>query len=194
MNTDTKAKKVFFISLAASILIVGAYWYTFVKILRENIQVAALSSSIQALTKQRDVLASLSDRVKSTEDDRSKIDGYFIPRDGVVVFLNKLQSLADENGLDMAVNSVAIEDSPLSPDIFEVVDVSFTGIGEWSNVYRFVSLINLMPLKIFVDGVDLEWSSDSAASANGLVFSKKKGSATHPLWKAVVDLRVMKLK
>lgn len=194
MESSSKVKQVFFTALVASVLIVGAYVYTFVLILDKNRQVSEFSASVQNLTEQKNNLISLKDRAKNTEKERSQIDSYFVSQNGVVAFLNRIQSLAEENGLDMAVSSVAIGDSPISPDIFEIIKLSFTCIGEWSDAYRFMSLIDVMPLRIFVDNAGVEVLADIDTLDNASLSSKKKATSSRPLWKASFDLRVMKLK
>ena len=188
MLTKEKARKVFFTALCVNLLVASVYSYIFIKIRQKNQHIAALTSSIEALTAQKENLKSIKINFSETASLRNQIDGYFIAKDGVVQFLNSIESLGADNNLALKIVSVGVEPAALSGDIFEVVNVSIEVSGAWSDVYRFAALLELLPLKVSVGRVDLEKVVSQLTGA-----AKKSGTPTPP-WKGTFDIGVLKLK
>jgi len=183
------ARKILFIALCVNLIVVSAYSYILIKIGQKNRHIAELSRTVETLVNQKANLKLAEETVSETALLREQIDRYFIPEDGVVQFLNSLQSLGADNNLELKIISVAIDQATLSPDIFESVNVNVEIFGTWSNVRRFTALIELMPLKIYLNRIDLEKVTDETSSGGS-----KNDSAPFYQWRGVLDLRVFKLK
>ena len=179
MRNAQKTKKVFFTALFFSLAMLGLYFYGFSQIINENKSTAQLSADVERLTKEKDEQMMLKTTVAETELARKKLSSYFIPSDGLVPFLNRIQLLGEENGLELKVGSVVIDTdmATTSASIFETVRMSLDVTGEWSDVHRLVSLLDLMPLKIFIDRADLEKIVDTSPTDA----SKKKSKPNNPL-------------
>lgn len=176
-----KSQKVFFTVLCANLLMVSIYSYIFIEIRQKNQLIIETSSAIETLTAQKESLKSVEKTVSETSSLREKIDKYFIPKDGVVQFLDSIESLGAGNNLAIKIVSVSVDPSSVSPDIFEMVNVRIEVSGAWSDAYRFAALVELMPFKISVGRVNLEKIS-------------VKGDKAGLLWKGSLDIGVLKLK
>src|SRR3989338_323515 len=124
LQTDSKTKKFFMAALLFSLFIVVLYCYFWVKILQKNEDVAVLLGEVEVLAAEKESLTSIKEKVAETEEARGKLSGFFISKDGVVSFLNKIQALGAENRLEFKVDSVEIEDEKSAPDIFENVKLN----------------------------------------------------------------------
>lgn len=178
-----KTQKFFLAALISSIVITGLYCYLWVKIIYKNQEVAALRSDVAVLTADKEGLASIKDKITATASVREKLNNYYISKDGVVPFLNMIQNLGKESRLEFKVSSVAIKDEPKTSDVFENVELIIEVKGGWSDVYRFVTLVELLPLRVFVDQVDLE------AVPNG-----KNTSGAIRKWSGRLNVSILKLK
>ncbi len=176
--------------LLASLFIMGLYCYLWFEIIQKNQDVAALLGEVEKLTVERESLTSTKEQIAETAPLRDKLARYFIPKDGVVSFLNGIQALGAENHLGFKVGSVAIEDEASAPDVFENVKLNLEIEGEWSDLYRFATLAELLPLRVFADQVGLEIIPEEKNSDS----SKKKAPPTAPKWRGHLTLRVLKLK
>lgn len=183
-------KKVFIAVLFFSLVVIGSYCYLWVKIVQKNQNVGTLLGEVAALNAEKDLSSYVKERIVETTSMREKLAGYFIPKDGVVPFLNKIQALGAENNLEFKVDSVAIEDEVSAPDSFENVKLNIEVEGTWADLYRFTTLTELMPLRVFADRVNLEMVPLEVSGT----FGKKKLSETNPLWQGKISLRVLKLK
>lgn len=185
-----KVLAVFLAAVALNIVAVSVYAFIFVQIRQKNADTAELSNNILAQMARQDILQATKERVAETTAEREKLDNYFIGKDGVVPFLNSLQALGNDNGLSVKLNMVDIEPSPVSADTFEVVKISLEALGSWSDGYRFLSLIELMPLKVSVTRADLQKNVDTEPAVNT---NKKSLPRSYP-WRLTVDMAILKLK
>lgn len=185
-----KAWRVFLLALGLNLLLVTVYSYLFVTVRQKNQRLAALTSAVETFNEEKANLKSVKETFSQTASLREQLDGHFIPKDGVVEFLDSIESLGAENNLAPQVLSVSVGPAaPLSPDIFEAVNATVEVGGTWSDVYRFAALVELLPFKVNLGRVDLEKvSGETAAGAS------KKPSLLAPHWKGTLDIAVLKLK
>lgn len=186
---DNKTKKVFITALLFSFAIIGLYCYLWVKIIQKNQNIALLLGEVETLNMEKETFYSIKEKMSETAPLREKLTEFFIPKDGVVSFLNKIQSLGTENELEFKVDSVSIEDDASAPDSFENVKLNIEAEGAWADIYRFSTLMELMPLKVFVEKVDLE-----IVPIANLDVSKSQTESSNAKWKSKMNLSVVKLK
>ncbi len=178
-----KARRILFTALGLNLIAAGAYLYAFMGIQQKERYTAKLATDITTLAAQKENLKSAKKNVSETAAARDLLDGYFVPKDGVVKFLNLLQSLGTENHLLLKVTSVGIAAAPLSPDILEMIDVHLEVSGAWSDVSRFAALIETLPFKVYLNTVSLAKSSEVATTGK-----------PSPTWKGTLNIGVLKLK
>ncbi len=184
-----KSRKIFYVALVVNLIVAGAYAFVFIKIRAANQRIVTLSGVIDSEAKKKDSLHSAKDIVASTVKEREKLDSYFIPKDGIVAFLNFLQSLGGENNLQIKIDNVNIAPAKPVSKIFETVKISFSALGSWSDARRLVALSELLPYGASLEEVNLEKVSAGVPAG----FSKKT-KTENGLWKLSASLSVFKLK
>lgn len=190
MKAVGTSTKIFYTALAAAVTVLVLYVYIFMKILDENHRVNVLADSVRSETEKKENLASMAKRITATAPERQKLDGYFISKDGVVPFLNFIQSLGTQNELRLKILSVDVVPADPASDIFEIAKISFEARGVWGNVYRMAALSELMPQGVSVDRVDIVKMEDTASQ----VEAQKKAPPKDPEWQVHVNLSILKLK
>ena len=183
-------KKIFIVALFASILVTGSYCYLWFRIFEKNQAISELLFETETLTAAKENLATAKGRVEETAPTRDKMSDLFIPKDGVVAFLNKVQDLGAENNLKFKIESVTIEEEPTAGDFFENVKLNIHIEGLWSDVYRFGTLLELLPMRVFVDRTDFE----IVPKKNNFIDSSKKPALSVPEWQGNFTVRILKLK
>ncbi|MDO8482354.1 MAG: hypothetical protein Q7S86_00865 [bacterium] len=190
-QTSGGTKKIFVTAILFSLAIVVAYCYLWTKIVQKTQNIGVLIGEVETLNTEREVFAATKDRIEETVSVRDKLAGFFIPKDGVVAFLNGVQALGVENKLEFKVDSVVIEDEADAPDSFENVKLNIEALGTWADIYRFVALAELMPLRVLAEKVNLEVVAEEIQSDTS---SKKRVVSSGPIWRGSIGLRVLKLK
>ncbi len=189
MKNKFTAKKIFLLALIFSVCVIVMYSLLFVTIIRKNTALASLAENVKSQMAEKNTLTSLKEKVEATEASREKIKNYFIQKDAVVPFLNSIQALGEDNGLDLKIGDVTLEDAPMWEDVFESVKMKIEVVGDWSDVRRFVSLIDLLPFKVIIDQVNLEKVVAEGSSNGG-----KKVALADLGWKGIMEIRVLKFK
>lgn len=191
LQTSSGTKKIFVTAVLFGLAIVGSYCYLWAKIIQKTQNIGVLLGEVEALNTEKEIFSAIKGRIEETVLVREKLNGYFIPKDGVVSFLNRIQALGSENRLEFKVDSVVIEDEAEAPDSFENVKLNIQAEGAWADIYRFVSLVELMPLRVSADKVDLEVVNNGTQIDSS---SRKKLVSSGSNWRSNISFRVLKLK
>ncbi|MES2087983.1 MAG: hypothetical protein V4467_03245 [Patescibacteria group bacterium] len=184
-----KVWKLFSVALLGTVLVIALYVFVFSQISQKKQHIEALANSIQTLEEQNQAVVSAKDSISETIDLRNKIDEYFVAKDGEVNFLNFLQTLGTEEGLSLEVSSVSIDPSPAASGVFELLNLEVQVQGPWSNVSRFLALLELLPYKISMGDVAIRKQSDAELSGN-----QKKSTGTGPQWVGDFKMSLLKFK
>ena len=120
--------------------------------------------------------------VASTAEERAVIETFFVGQDGVVAFLESLEALGREEGLEIEVSSVGLADEGEDKDeerLYENLSVDIATKGGWAQNFRYLSLLENMPLKLQVGRAIIE---------------KPAGGGANSSWQGSFAINVIKLK
>lgn len=187
-----KSGKVFLVALALSLVALGVYFFLFLMVGQKSRFVYQVFNDVETLSSRKESFKTIKDNVSKTVSLRDELDSYFIKKDEVVQFLNLVQALGADNNLETKVVSLGVDPAPVSPDVFETVNLEIQVSGRWAGVYHFAELLELMPLKLSVSAVNLEKDFAGKAQVSSDVSSKKVASIA--AWTGVFDISVLKLK
>lgn len=101
----------------------------------------------------------------ATAFDRARLGSFFVPSDGVVVFIESLESLGKETGTLASISSIVTEgiDGAVAGSVGSIrakVDIT----GSWEGVMRALRLAELMPYNSSIGDVMLDQSSGQSQS------------------------------
>lgn len=184
-----KIIKIFLAALILNVILGGAYYFIYIKIQEKNHGLLQLFSDVQILTEKKEGLANVKEKIIETEDIRTKLDGYFISKDGVVNFLNSIQALGSKKGLALVVSSVSVDPAPVSPNVLNAVNLQIVVTGQWASVYNFLAMLELMPLRVIINNVSVDKVSSGQITSGG-----KNIGGSGPAWKGIFDISVLQLK
>lgn len=104
------------------------------------------SAAVKGIAEKR-LLSSAKEKNLESAEKRAVLETRFIPRDGVVSFLNFIQGENFGERLKIKILSVVIEPGSAGEN-FETVKIELTTEGSWSEALRFAGLLELIPYKI----------------------------------------------
>lgn len=170
-----KVKNIFIFSIFLVVISITVYLSLFLMIRAENIKISELRSDISTVLGKEKQLKSSQNIVEDTKDIREELDSYFISKDGVVDFLERIEAFGNVANVIVEVKSVEIE--PINKSkIVDYLNVIVSAEGEWSNLFYFLDLIESQPLSI---------------SANRMNFEEGKDGSN---WVLSLDFNVLKIK
>lgn len=130
-------------------------------------------------SQERERELNLKDSIVSTEGGRVELEKYFIPAGDVatVNFTKFLEALALETGVshEKTLNYEVVKDMEKS-EIVSAVRFRFNISGSWSNVFKFIQLVESLPKISYINNVSFYYSPEGKN------------------WSAALDFSVVKLK
>lgn len=140
-----------------ALAILGVYVFLFVEIKKTNEEVSTLQNQLDIEVRQDQRLRSMKQLLADLEEELTMIDTYFIAPDGVVDFLEELESFGRIANTSVEVTSVGIEDEEGTASLpYNRLRVEFVSEGSWTSLVRLVSLLETLPFGVTINRSQLE--------------------------------------
>ncbi|MDP3735677.1 MAG: hypothetical protein Q8R39_04625 [bacterium] len=171
-------KQQFFLALSVGIVALALLVSELAAIRSGRARLAFTLEAISALEHEREALDATRSLAERTARDRAALDEKFIPRDGVVAFLKRIEDLGKRSGTTLAVETLSAA-SPISSEAsLEDMALRFTALGAFQNIVHLLALVESLPVAAEVTSARLE-----AAPA---------GEEGASLWRTTVFLHALK--
>jgi len=166
---QTKQLLVFSTLAVSAILVV--YIFLFLYIAAEGRETSILQNDVDFVTQKESKLRSIQSTLSETEDDRTRLDTYFVSPDGIVPFIESIEGFAGVSGATIDISSVdtdllLIETSEKSrkaekeENLFaELVRLNFKAHGTWSQVAHTLALLETLPYRVTITRATFEGGS-----------------------------------
>lgn len=185
MSLVHKTKKILILCIILNLLIWAAFAFFFLKIRTQTNRISDLTSEVGVDIDRDKNLRTTKAMLDENEVAISQLDSYFVKSDGVVDFINSLESMGNKNGVSINISSVSVEsDVKAKATLYETLRLKIEISGTWANVTNFIAILENLPYGVNISQVSLV-SVPSALSDSG------KGSVS---WRGAVDFGVLKLK
>ena len=164
-------------------------YIVFFDIKHKNERVSLLEHEMSFQSKKRDYMISMERMVQNADSDITLINNSIIPSDGDVRFIESLETMAHDNGLDITIDSLTFEDSRLlASSSVTALKVKAKTKGHWLGAYTFLSQIESLPFKVKIDKFALINAKDETD------ISANKTGAPKSAWQSTFEIRVLKYK
>jgi hypothetical protein len=187
MNQFKKTKKTTIFMAILVVVIAVVYIVFFISIKNKNESVSLVINEVDIAIEKEVKLKSVKSLIEDIEDEREKLDIYFVDDEEVIDFIENIEDLAGDTGVGVEVMSVDISDdrnnTPQQNSISELLLLSLKVEGSWDDLFQFILLVEGLPFKIDISKVNIE-----AIYSSG---EKKESSGN---WKGLLSLGVLKLK
>lgn len=168
--------------LVAALLALAAatvYGVFFAQVKEKNEHISALTNAIAQSAEQEQRLLSVKALVFETAPLREKLAGYRIAKDDAVSFITGLETLGRETNVSVTIASVEV--APRTAEGVENLRLVVRFEGSWSDVVRYLGLLELLPLEGRVE--------------QALIARKSAGDEKNPsLWRGDATLLMLKEK
>jgi Tfp pilus assembly protein PilO len=184
MDQFKKTKNAIIFMTILVIVAVVAYVMFFVSIKNKNENVSLITNEIDIAVEKEVKLKSVKNLVNDIEEDRLKLDTYFIKDDEVVDFIESVEGMAEDADISAEVTAVDIGDYKnnvnQASDMVERLLLSLKVYGKWNDVFHFISLIEKMPFVVNLSNINI-----------GAVYSNNKKTS---YWQGTFKMSALKLK
>jgi hypothetical protein len=173
-----------FIIFILSISVLGLFvlnYYFYDAIRKTGEGLADVSNNKSNLSKAEQEISELSTSASVLKPQIDLVNSYFIPSDGEVYFINKVEDIGRSFGLKVVVDSVGVKDDDVKASGLRYLNLKITSSGSWIGNYYFLHSIENLPYYVFVNEADF------------LNISNKE-LKTGVLWKGSFDIKVLQQK
>ena len=170
-------KNLFLISLVGlNLLVMLSYAFLYVTVSRSSAAVSQARAAFFIAEKKEEELTNIKRNLAEKEEERSKVESYFVRKSGLTTFIERLEGLAKEAAVELTLNSVDLGEGSAGGQFGELT-LSYQATGGFANLYNFLGATENLPLKLKVIKTDLNHAGDP----------KKLES----LWKGSFTLKVL---
>lgn len=125
--------------------------------------------------------------LQNLESDIQLVKNSFIASGGDIEFIETLESIARQNGLQISIDSLVLEgDTKNASTTSMLFRVKASASGSWAGVYKFINQLESLKYKIKINAL-----SFSGASATQDV---ETGTPSQNTWRTDFDIRVLKYR
>lgn len=169
MEKSSKTIRAVIILVLILILTIAAYALFFGEIRETNRAISLQRDSISGASKQELGLKALQSVLEATQEKRDALQNYIVTENGIVSFLESIESLEEQTGAAIEVRS--IEKSTDKDSVFvEELSLNIRAKGSWEDVYYTFLLLEALPYKTRIDQIQFSKSlveEDEAGEGDG---------------------------
>ncbi len=143
--------------VSLTFVLVGVYGYSFYKVKETSENASLVSDELNEYLSKEGTINILKTSVRDTEEERKKINTYFVARDDIPDFARKIEALGEMSGTDLDITGLRKQGDVLLFDL--------SSDGGFQNTMQLISLIESLPFKVeimkaYIDVVETEISEE----------------------------------
>lgn len=179
-NIKKGTKRLLYFIAGLNILVLLLCLSLFLLNKKKNDSITQIIDEIQEEYVKIEEAGAIKDLLKDTKEDRERINTYFVSKDGVVDFIERIENLGDYADISLVLNSVDIS-SGESPTL----SMSVSAVGDWEDVLYFLALVESMPVNMSINSARLTKAATLETGAK-----KRKGAKANKAWNGSFSFRV----
>jgi len=198
MKDTAKTKNILIVSSMLALLAFALCGFLFWSIKVKNEELSLLANQVTRDTKTDQALRAVKIALDTNKGPIVLVNSFFVPKDGVVDFINMIDLLGKESGTTLSIGGVSTEQDPsVAKDFNETLKLHLETTGTWQQTYYFIQALEALPYRVTLDQVTM-----SLTSATDKMFFQNASTAeararvpgSDERWKGSFDITVLKLK
>src|SRR3989344_7967077 len=189
MKKNKLLKTILVIAALSVIVLFIILYFVYADIKSKNEHASFLSNEFSSQDTKRNYLASTQKTIKNIGADIDRINNSILAKDGDVKFIGNLESMARQNGLSMAIDSLVLLDkSDTTSNTITSLKISAKTIGSWSGTYKFLVELESSPVKVKINKFDISGAMDGGDSV------PQQTGVSSGSWQSNIEMEVLKYK
>lgn len=154
MNNKS-TKRIFALFFTINLAMICTYGYLFFVMKSKNAKTSELFVASHSRATDKEKNQGLERMLKDTETERKKLSEYFITKKNAVSFIEQMEKIGKSAHVALSVNSVSDEAKDTG-----VINLNFSVMGSFSNIFRFIELVDTVPYKVTIKKMDIQAVND----------------------------------
>jgi len=143
INIDKKIKTSLIAIIILNILAVSSYYLFIGKIIEKKNASSLAVEELKGVLIEESKINATKNILKVNKGNLDRIESSFINSDSLVVFLEEIEALGKEAGVELKLSSVAIEKKD-----GDILNLNINTIGHFRDIYSFMLVVEQLPYKI----------------------------------------------
>lgn len=187
MVVEYNTKKMLIIASIVTLVILSVYIAFFLYVGSKNKSISILSNEVDFVVQKEIRLRSIQSLIKNTEEERKKLNLYFVKQDTIVDFIETIEELAVFSGVTIEIASVSVDDiGGDESEVGELLRLNFEVIGTWQDLFYLLAFIESLPFEITLNQVNFHTISGPQ--------EEEEEEEPAQLWTGAFGLTVVKIK
>lgn len=155
---------------AVLVLVLFTYIYLYRDILDTKTKVEQTHLELEKDRLKDAELEAIQKNIKLTISDSDTLKALFVPADGVVDFIQNIETVGKQIGLQIETKNIEPEETDVLTAVGkENINVTLETEGSWQNSMQFLSLLSNLPYKISI--ISLDFSFKEKVWVSSIIFS-----------------------
>lgn len=148
---NKQIKKILAVFFCIDMGLLAVYGYLFFVVNAKNKETTILYTASHEQTSDKEKIQALFRVLRDTEEDREKLSKYFITKMGAVTFIEQIEKIGKNAGVQLSVNTVSDEESGGG-----AIQISFGANGSFAHMQHLIALVESMPYKVTIKKADIQ--------------------------------------
>lgn len=157
MGRSSKTVHILIVAAFAASVALGVYGWLTLRVLATSESITILESTIDTRSLEEEQLRSAERLLEATEIERAVLAALFVTEESVVSFIETIESLGRDAGVEITIASVETEEMAVDNKIGSV-RIRLAAVGEWRDVVHFGMLIDALPFVVNILTAEFERS------------------------------------
>lgn len=182
MRNYKSLKRIIIILSVIIAVVFGLFFFTITGIKNKNENITKLQNELLDHASESKYLASIQNIVSKANISIEQINSSILSSDSNVVIIETIEQIATKNGLEITIDSIAVEDLVATKDSdMTTLKIRVKTNGKWIQTYNFISELESLPYQINVE-------------KSSLITGAEAGDLKDRLWQNVFEIRLLKYK
>lgn len=187
MKPNSGSKKILIILALIAVILCLPYYVVFSDIKSKNEKISDLEHEFSLSSQKQEYASSLQEEVRFAQPSIELLNTSIIPTDGNVGFIENLEKMGRDEGLEVSIESLTEEErKEFASSTVNILNVQVKTKGSWDGTYHFLKQVESLPFKLTVTNFAIQGTVDT------LVADKK--TAPVRFWQSSFEIRVLKYK
>lgn len=160
MKIDSKTKKILLLVMIPTIILVFVYVYILFDLNNKNQETASILNENEKAYVKNLNFQSTKKIINSSKESILNMSTFFITKDGVVNFINTIESIGKSVGLNISIASVDIKTDTNKSNNSQnnnkdELNLDIETEGTWTQTLKFIHLLEYLPFNINLNQVNI---------------------------------------
>jgi len=160
MKKSTNVKNILIVAIIFNIIAISGYVFAFYIVKEKSKEASVATNDLEVYRTKSANLSTVQYAVDRTREDREKLEKYFISKDEIISFIERIEALGADAKVELKISGIEEVDQ-------NTLRFNFSTKGTFVDTMHLVSLVEHLPLKIEFRTANIRASGNTNLGSGG---------------------------